>query len=300
VRESNRQKYFDPLVLARLKGLVLRARRIVEGYMTGLHRSPYRGFSIEFAEHREYAPGDDLRYLDWKVFGRTDKFYLKQFEAETNLVCYLLLDASRSMSYQSAQAPWSKWEYAQAVAAALAYLVLAQQDSVGLVTFDHAIRHMVRPGGHPSHFKEILAGLEQIRPEGHTQMAPVLHELAERFVRRGLVLILSDFFDRPDDLVRALAHFRHRRHDVILMQVLDRAEEEFPFEELTRFEGLEEPQHVLADGRALRAAYLRHFQSAQRQLQRGCREHGMQYVRLRTDRPVDLALRTFLTTRTVK
>ncbi|MCS7305377.1 MAG: DUF58 domain-containing protein [Thermoguttaceae bacterium] len=298
--EANRQKYFDPRVLARLKGLVLRARQIVEGYMTGLHRSPYRGFSIEFAEHREYAPGDDLRYLDWKVFGRTDKFYLKQFEAETNLVCYLVVDASRSMSYQSAQAPWSKWEYAQALAAALAYLVLAQQDSVGLVTFDHQVRNIVRPGAHPSHLKEILTGLEQIQPEGKTSIAPVLDELAERFVRRGLVVILSDFFDQPEQLVRTLAHFRHRRHDVILMQVLDRAEEEFPFEQLTRFEGLEEPHQVVADARSLRAAYLRHFQAAVRQLQRSCREHGMEYVRLHTDRPVDVALRTFLSRRKVK
>lgn len=294
------QKYFDPRVLAQLKGLTLRARRIVEGYMTGLHRSPYRGFSIEFAEHREYAPGDDLRYLDWKVFGRTDKFYLKQFEEETNLVCYLVVDASRSMSYQSAQTPWSKWEYAQALAAALAYVVLAQQDSVGLVAFDQAVRTMVRPGAHPSHLKEIIAGLEQIQPEGKTQMAQVLHELAERFSRRGLVLVLSDFFDEVEGLVRALAHFRHRRHDVILMQVLDRAEEEFPFEELTLFEGLEEARHVTADGRAVRAAYLRHFHASLRRLQQGCREHGMEYVRVRTDQPVDSALRTFLTARRVK
>jgi uncharacterized protein (DUF58 family) len=298
--EEGVQKYFDPRVLARLKGLSLRARRIVEGYMTGLHRSPYRGFSVEFAEHREYAPGDDLRYLDWKVFGRTDKFYLKQFEEETNLVCYLVVDASRSMSYQSAQSPWTKWEYVQALAAALAYLVLAQQDSVGLITFDQAVRTMVRPGAHPSHVKEILSGLEHIQPEGKTQMAEVLHELAERFSRRGLVLVLSDFFDQVEELIRALAHFRHRRHDVILMHVLDRAEEEFPFEELMLFEGLEDARHVLADGRALRAAYLRHFQGYLRRLQQGCREHGIEYVRLHTDQPVDLALRTFLTTRRVK
>ena len=188
----------------------------------------------------------------------------------------------------------------QALAAALAYLVLAQQDSVGLVTFDQAVRNMVRPGAHPSHLKEILAGLEQIQPEGKTKMADVLHELAERFSRRGLVLLLSDFFDEVEGLVRALAHFRHRRHDVILMQVLDRAEEEFPFEELTLFEGLEETRHVTADGRAVRAAYLRHFQAYQRRLQQGCREHGIEYVRLRTDQPVDSALRMFLTTRRVK
>ncbi len=294
------QKYFDPRVLARLKGLALRARRIVEGYMTGLHRSPYHGFSIEFAEHREYTPGDDLRYLDWKVFGRTDKFYLKQFEEETNLVCYLLLDSSESMSYQSPESPWTKLEYAQTMAAALAYLVLAQQDSVGLVTFDEVVRNMVRPGGHPSHFKEIVHGLEQIRPEGKTHMAGLLHELAERFHRRGLVVVLSDFFDDADSLLRALAHFRHRRHDVILIQVLDPAEENFPFEELTLFEGLEAPAQVLADARALRSAYLRQFQAYLRRLQRGCREHGIEYVRMQSNQPVDMALRSFLTTRRVK
>lgn len=196
--------YLDPQVLARLEGLQVRARRIVEGYVTGVHRSPYRGFSIEFAEHREYAPGDDLRYLDWKVFGRTDKFYLKQFEEETNLVCSLLLDTSESMRYQSALAPMSKLEYAQCASAALAYLILQQQDSVGLVTFDREIRSLIRPSGNPSRLKEILQVMQNSPAERKTAIGPIFHDLAERFKRRGIVIVLSDLFDDVEAMMTGL------------------------------------------------------------------------------------------------
>jgi len=206
------QKYFDPQVLARLEGLPLRARLIVEGYISGVHRSPYHGFSIEFAEHREYAPGDDLRYLDWKVFGRTDKFYLKQFEEETNLVCSLVLDTSESMCYRSAAAPMSKLDYARCAAAALAYLVLKQQDSVGLATFDHQLRASVRPGSNPSHWEQLIRVMEEAVPARKTSVGPIFHELAERLRRRGIVVVLSDMFDDVEGMVAGLKHFRHRRH----------------------------------------------------------------------------------------
>ena len=170
---ENSRKYFDPAILASLEGLQLRARRIVEGYVSGLHRSPYHGFSIEFAEHREYAPGDDLRSLDWTVLARTDKFYLKQYEEETNLVSYLLLDASESMRYQSADAPMSKLEYAQCIAASLSYLILRQQDSVGMVTFDNEIRALVRPSSNPSHLKQLLHVMENTVPERKTNTGPI-------------------------------------------------------------------------------------------------------------------------------
>ena len=188
-------QYLDPAILSRLQGLALRARLVVEGYVAGVHRSPFHGFSIEFAEHREYTPGDDLRYLDWKVLARSDKYCLKQFEEETNLVCNLLLDTSESMSYQSAPAPMSKLEYAKCAAASLAYLILQQQDSVGLVTFDREIRALVRPSGNPSHLKEILHVLERSAGERKTAAGPILHELAERFRKRGIVIIFSDLLD---------------------------------------------------------------------------------------------------------
>ncbi len=187
------RKYLNPQTLAKLHGLEVRRDRSSKGYVAGVHRSPYHGFSIEFAEHREYSPGDDLRYVDWKVFGKTDKFYLKQYEEETNLVSYLLLDTSESMRYQSAAAPMSKLEYAQCVAASLAYLILQQQDSVGMVTFDNEIRSLVRPSGNPSHLKQLLHVMENTVAERKTQTGPIFHELAERLKRRGLVLISATF-----------------------------------------------------------------------------------------------------------
>jgi uncharacterized protein (DUF58 family) len=291
------QQYLDPKVLARLEGLALRARLVVEGYVSGVHRSPFHGFSIEFAEHREYAPGDDLRYLDWKVLGRTDKHYLKQFEEETNLACNLLLDTSESMRYQSPQAAMSKLEYAKCAAAALAYLVLHQQDSVGLVTFDREIRAVVRPNSKSSHLKELLHVLDAAAPAGKTAAGVVLHELAQRFHKRGIAVILSDFFDDVDAVMAALKHFRHRRHEVVLLHVLDPAELDFPFQETTLFRGLEGWPEVLVEPRALRKAYLGQFQRYLYRLQRGCREHRVDYVLLRTDQSLEVALSSYLASR---
>ncbi len=294
---ENSQKYLDPKVLARLRGLQLRARLIVEGYVSGLHRSPYQGYSIEFAQHREYAPGDDLRYVDWKVFGRTDRVYLKQFEEETNQICNLLLDTSESMRYQSAEAPMSKLEYAQCAAAALAYLVLQQQDSAGLVTFDREIRALVRPSSNPSHLKELLHVMQESVAERKTQTGPIFHDLAERFKKRGIVVILSDLFDDVDSMMAGLKHFRHRRHDVIILHVLDPAELDFRFQRITLFRGLEQLPDVIADPRALRTAYLREFGAYVRRLKKGCRMHRIDYVQMRTDHPLELALSSYLSSR---
>jgi uncharacterized protein (DUF58 family) len=294
---ENSQKYLDPTVLARLEGLQLRARLIVEGYVSGVHRSPFHGFSIEFAEHREYAPGDDLRYLDWKVFGRTDKYYLKQFEEETNLICYLLLDTSESMRYRSSAAAMSKLEYAQCAAAALAYLILNQQDSVGLVTFDHQIRALVRASSNPSHMKELAQVMEESVPERKTATGPIFHDLADRLKKRGIVIVLSDLFDDVDSMMAGLKHFRHRRHEVILMQVLDPAELDFPFRQITMFKGLEELPEVLVEPRSLRRAYLEEFQGFIRRLKKGCRMHQMDYVQMRTDQSLEVVLSSYLASR---
>ena len=291
------QQYLDPKVLARIEGLQLRARRIVEGYVSGVHRSPYHGFSVEFAEHREYTPGDDLRYLDWKVFGRTDKYYLKQYEEETNLICYLLMDTSESMRYKSDAAALSKLEYAQCVGAALAYLVLNQQDSVGLATFDKEIRALVRPGSNPSHMKQLLHVMAESVPERKTATGPIFHELAERLKKRGIIIVLSDLFDDIDSMLAGLKHFRHRRHEVVLLHVLDPAELDFPFQQTTQFQGLEQLPEVVAEPRALRKAYLEEFGRYVRRLKKGCRMHQIDYVQMRTDRPLDLALSSFLGSR---
>jgi uncharacterized protein (DUF58 family) len=293
----DKPKILDPQMLAKLQGLQLRARSIVEGYVSGAHRSPFHGFSIEFAEHREYSPGDDLRYLDWKVFGRTDKFYLKQFEEETNLICYLLLDASESMAYKSDAAPMSKLEYARSVAAALSYLILNQQDSVGLVAFDDEIRALVRPAGNPSHLKELLQVMETSAGARKTAAGPIFHDLAERFKKRGVVVILSDLFDNVDAILAGLKHFRHRRHEVIVMHVLDPAELDFPFQRATLFRGLEQLPKTLVDPRSIRKAYLREINNFIHQIKKGCRQHQIDYVLMRTDQPMEVTLSTYLASR---
>jgi uncharacterized protein (DUF58 family) len=287
----------DPHVLSKIKGLRLRARHIVEGYVAGLHRIPYRGFTIEFAEHREYAAGDDLRYVDWKVFGKTDRVYLKQYEDETNLQCYLVLDVSESMTYRGREAPLSKLEYAECVAASLAWLVLRQHDAVGLATFDNQLRSLVRPSGNPSHLEQLLSVMEAASPGKKTAAGPIFHELAQRLTRRGVVIVLSDLFDDVPSLLAGLAHFRHRRHDVVLLHVLDRAELDFPFAAPTEFQGLEEFPEVSADPQLIRRAYQRELAAFRESLERGCREARIDYFLLPTDEPVDLALSRVLNRR---
>jgi uncharacterized protein (DUF58 family) len=291
------RKYFDPQTLAKLAGLDLKARLIVEGYLTGLHKSPYSGFSVEFAEHREYSPGDDVRYVDWKVFGKTDRFYLKRFEEETNFACHILLDASASMAYRSRGAAVSKLEYAEYIAAAIGHLVIRQQDAVGLATFNTSVTRFLRPSSQPAHLRELVHVMEHTIPVGETALGPIFHDLAERINKRGLVLILSDLFDDPAGLMSGLKHFRHRRHDVSVLQIIDPAEQDFPFDEPTRFRGLEQREEQTAEPRSLKRAYQQEFESFLREVRARCGDLRMDYSLLRTDRPLDIALRAFLTRR---
>ena len=284
----------DPQTLAKIQGLRLRARHIVEGYVAGLHRSPYRGFSTEFTEHREYAPGDDLRYVDWKVYGKRDKVYLKQYEDETNLSCYLVLDVSESMTYQGPAAALSKLAYAQCLAAALGWLVLQQHDAVGLATFDSQVRSLLRPGGTPSQLNELLIALEEVTPTSKTAAGPIFHELAQRLTRRGVVVILSDCFDDVAAIAAGLKHFKYRRHDVTLLHVLDPAEIDFPFCGPLEFQGLEGMPGMETDTRGIRAAYCREFNAFRTSLERACRRERVNYFLLRTDQPPDVALTRIL------
>jgi uncharacterized protein (DUF58 family) len=294
---ENYQKYLNPRTLASLQGLDLQARMVVEGYVAGMHRSPYHGFSVEFAEHREYVPGDDIRHIDWKVWSKTDKYYLKQYEEETNLLTYLLLDTSESMAYAS-EGNVSKLQYAQFIAAALAYLVLQQQDSVGLATFDSHVGRYLRPSGQPSHLKELFHVMD-VAPAGQkTEMASVFHDLAERFKKRGVVVILSDLFDNVPNLLAGLRHFRHRRHEVIVFHILDGAELDFPFRETTLFKGLEGLPEVLTEPYALRRAYQAEINDYLAELRKGCRMIDIDYVPLRTDQDLDGPLSSYLASRT--
>jgi uncharacterized protein (DUF58 family) len=289
------QRYLDPIALAKVRGLELQARLLVEGYLSGMHKSPYHGFSVEFAQHREYVPGDDIKHVDWKVYGRTGKYFLKQYEAETNLVLWLLIDVSESMQYSSG--PVSKYDYACMVAAALAYLTLHQQDSVGLVTFDDQVRSFLRPTSQPSHLKEIVQILNQGTSKQKTRLAPIFHEIAERVARRGIVVVLSDLFDDPPDILAGLQHLRYKRHEVVVFHVMDGAELDFPFQEATLFRGLEQLPELLTDPRSLRRNYLTELRNFISELQRGCRGQNMDYVQLRTDASLAVALSSYLALR---
>ncbi len=295
---DNYQKYLDPVTLAKIEGLDLKARLIVEGYIAGLHKSPYQGSSVEFAEHREYAPGDDIKHVDWKVWSRTDKLYLKQYEEETNLITYLLLDTSESMRYRSNGV--SKLDYARYIAAALAYLVLKQQDSVGLATFDFEVRNFLRPSSHASHLKQLLHLMDTTAAAQKTNVATIFHDLAERFKKRGLVIILSDLFDEVPSLLSGLKHFRHRRHEIIVFQILDPAELEFPFQDTTLFKGMEDLPQVLSEPRALRQAYREEFDGFLTEVRRGCRGQHIDHVLMRTDQKLDVALSAYLASRMAK
>src|SRR5262245_1624194 len=281
------QRYPDPNVLAKVRGLELQARLLVEGYLSGMHRSPYHGFSVEFAQHREYVPGDDIKHVDWKVYGRTDRFYLKQYEEETNLVCWLVVDVSESMQYKSDSV--SKYDYACMSAAALSYLILHQQDSVGLVTFDDEVRHFLRPSSQPSHLKEVVQILNHGPTRAKTHMGPIFHELAERISRRSIIVILSDLFDDVSNLLAGMRHLRYHRHEVVVFHVLDGFELDFPFQEATLFRGLEQYPELLTDPRTLRKSYLAEVRSFITELQKGCRDQNVDYVQLRTDTPLSVA-----------
>jgi uncharacterized protein (DUF58 family) len=298
------QRYLEPLTLAKVRGLELQARLLVEGYLSGMHRSPYHGFSVEFAQHREYVPGDDIKHVDWKVYGRSDRFYLKQYEQETNLVCWLILDVSESMRYGSVPSPLgkddkgdgilTKYDYACMSAAALAYLTLRQQDSVGLVTFDDEIRQFLRPSSQPSHLKEVVQILNKGTSRQKTHMGPIFHELAERISRRSIIVILSDLFDDVPNLLAGLRHLRYHRHEVVLFHVLDAFELEFPFQEATLFRGLEEFPELLTDPRTLRKSYLAEVRSFITEVEKGCRDQNIDYVQLRTDGSLGVALSSYL------
>jgi uncharacterized protein (DUF58 family) len=296
---ENYQRYLDPQTLASIEGLDLQARMVVEGYVAGMHPSPYHGFSVEFAEHREYVPGDDIRHVDWKVWSKTDKLYLKQYEEETNLLSYLLVDTSESMAYASGENV-SKLQYAQFVASALAYMILKQQDSVGLIVFDDAVRRYLKPAGSPSQLKEVIRLLDVTPAREKSDLGVVFHDLAERFKKRGIVAVFSDLFDDVDKVVSGLKHFRHRRHEVIVFHILDPAEIDFPFRDTTLFKGLEDISQVLTDPHSLRRAYQEEVTSFLKEIEKACRMADIDYVPLRTNQNLGIAISSYLASRSAR
>jgi len=289
-------EFLTPADLERISNLQVLARTVVEGFCTGLHRSPHKGFSVEFKQHRPYVPGDEIRSLDWKVFGKTDRFYVREYEEETNLRATLLLDASGSMAY--GEGPRTKLVYATRLAACLAYLMLQQQDSVGLVTFDTRLRRYIPPRARTAHLRVLIGELERTRPGGETALAKVFHDLVPRIFRRGLLIILSDCFGEVPDLLSALAHLRHAHHEIIIFQIWDRDELEFPFRTWTRFDCLEvDGRRHLVDPGHLRAAYLGALDRFRNDLKEGCSRHRIDLVPVVTDQPYAEALARYLTLR---
>jgi len=300
------RQYLDPKVLAKIQALDIRARLIVEGFITGMHRSPYKGFSVEFAQHRPYVQGDDIRYIDWKVFGRSDRHYIKQYEEETNLQVMLLVDASESMTYAGSDAKswkpggWRKFDHATSMAASLAYVALHQQDSAGLAVFDQKIRHFIKPSNNPKQWRTIVDELTTVPKTQKTRTGAILDEVAEQLRHRSLIVLISDLFDDPNNIVKGLQHLRYKRHDLIIMQVLDHDEIAFPFESTTLFKGLEETGEIVAEPRALREAYLEELNKHASIIKDACHKMHVDYVQVDTSLPLDVTLPGFLATRAAR
>jgi len=286
------RRFLDPEVVARLSRMDIKARLVVEGFVAGLHKSPYRGFSVEFAEHRQYMPGDPLRHVDWKVYAKSDKFYVKEYEEETNLRAYLLLDTSASMGYGSGGV--TKFLYAAQLAASLAYLMLQQRDSVGLVLFDDELRRYLAPRATPTHLHRILTELDGAKTSERTDVGGALRKLTERIHRRGLVILLSDLMDDPERVLTALRYFRHKKHEVVVFHILDPKEVRFDFDRETRFEDLEEDDHITAQPWRIQAEYVREVGAWRDHYSKVCRENRIDYNFIDTTTSYDAALFAYL------
>lgn len=289
-------KWLPEAALKTLGHLEFLAHGTVDGFISGRHKSARKGASVEFAEHRQYVPGDDLRNLDWKLVARRQRFYVKQYVDETNLRATVVLDTSGSMAYAGASAAGglSKLDYARHIAASLAYLLVHQQDAAGFVTYDTAVRTFLPAKAQPAQVRNILEALDALSPGGETDMAGVLHEIAERIPRRSVVFVISDFYSPTEELLKALHHLRFRHHEVIAVQTVAAEERTFPFERMRRFEDLESPQTFDVDTRAIRNEYLARYNAHQEALRRGCGEMHVTHEFLETSVPFDRALADLL------
>lgn len=293
--QVDKRKYLNPRTIATLSNMHLRARLVVEGFIVGLHKSPYHGFSVEFAEHRAYGPGDDLRYLDWRLYGKTDRFYIKQFEEETNLKAHIMLDISKSMEYGSADI--TKLQYGSYLAAALGYLLLRQQDAVGLTLFSEDIHTHLRPSSRPSMLNNLLSVLENIEPGTDTEIGSSLHRLAERIHRRGLVILISDLLDDLEPVLNGLKHFRHDRHEVLVFHILDPREVDFAFGAQAKFQDMETGEMLATEPWHIQKAYREAVDKFRALMGARCREQHIDYVPLTTEQSLDIALLAYLNKR---
>lgn len=287
------REYLKPETVSKLKGMELRARMVVEGFIAGLHKSPYHGFSVEFAEHRQYMPGDSIRDIDWKLYGKSDKFFIKQYEEETNLKGYLLLDCSKSMAYHSG-AEISKLDYAGMLSGALSYMMLRQRDSVGLVTFDQKIRRYIPPRSKSGHLHVVLKEIADQTPSDLTDVANALHEMAERIKRRGLVIIMSDLLDDADKIISGLKHFRYNQHEVIVFHILDPRERDFAFSGDLLFRDMETGEEITTSPYQIKKDFQKQVKAFAEQIALACRQSNIDYHPIDTSMPFDKALYAFL------
>lgn len=286
------QRFLLPEVLAKLKQIDLKARLVVEGFLSGLHRSPYKGFSQEFAEYRSYLPGDEIKRVDWKLYAKTDRLYIKEYEEETNLKAYLLIDISASMQYSSDKV--TKLDYACLLAASFSYLLIKQRDSVGIVAFSNKINHYIPPRSNPSHLQVLLKTIDLLKPQADTNLANTFHQLASKIKRRGLVIVLSDLLDDKENVLTALKHFRHKKHEVLVFQILDKNELEFTFSHPLVLKDLETNKELIVDPRVIRKQYLEDIKNYFSDFKLRCREHIIDYNQILTNMPLDRALFEYL------
>ncbi len=294
--QKRRSTYLDPETLSRIGPLEVVARQVVEGIRIGMHRSPLRGISTEFTSHRQYAPGDEVRHVDWKVYGRTHRYYVKLFEAETNFVANLLLDASSSMQYASGKI--SKLEYAKYMAASIAYLIVSQRDSVGVGVFDAELRQYIEPKSTFGILSNMSRELERTEPQPRTNIAAILHEFAARMNRRGMVMLFSDLLDNTDEFLRGISHLRFRGHNVTVFHILDRYELEFPLEGVWRFEGMENEGELVTQPARIRASYLKELETFVGKVRSGCMKNQADYVLVNTAEPIESVISSYLLQRT--
>jgi uncharacterized protein (DUF58 family) len=292
VKEDDPRRFLHPETIAAITRLELRAKHVVEGFLAGMHRSPVFGHSIEFVQHREYTAGDDLRHLDWKVWSKTDRFYIKQYEAETNLRNQLIVDVSESMHY--GRGALNKYNYACTAAACLAYLLLRQQDACGCITFDSNVRNIVPARAQLTHIDAIVNAMHVSRPREKTDIDKILRRVTESMHGRGMVVLISDLLADREPMLRGLEILSQRRHDILVFHVLDEDEMTFPFAGTTRFEGMEELPNLLCDPRALRDGYLEALEEYLVEVRRGCMRLGVDYQLVRTSDPLDAVLSKFL------
>ncbi len=291
----NHTHYLDPKVISKIKGLDIIARMVVEGFLVGLHRSPYHGFSVEFAEHREYIPGDELKYVDWRVYGKTDRYYVKVFEEETNLKAYLIVDKSASMGFGSQGI--SKLEYVKYLASALSFLLLRQKDAVGLLLFSKKLDSYVAPSARRNHLNTILKELNQLQPSGETSLSNVLLELAEKIKRRGLIILFSDLFDDYESIIRSLKVFRHKKNEVLVFHILDPAEISFPFRGDVLLRDMETREKITVESRTLKHEYKRKILRLINSYKKDFRNVSIDYQLLNTENTYDTALLSYLSKR---